>query len=83
MNYTPPEEYEGIDTVFVMDSAGNMAVCHVEIVGVMDVFSMYTGPDNLLDEAEMQSVITDFLLQGDSWLTPEAMFRLIETYLGN
>ena len=80
LEYTPPSGYEGADTIFVMDGAGNVAKCHVEILSREDVFSIYAGPDGVPDDGEMEMAIKDFT-SGDLWLTMDVMYKLIEKYL--
>ncbi len=92
--YTAPQ-VKGAYDVRVVDAAGNEATAKIYVytrgitVSPANLYvangekgAMYAGADSKVDDIEMQTAITDYL-QGDAWLTPDVMFRLIEAYTGD
>jgi len=78
-SYTAPLNYEGHDTISILDSAGNLANIEVEIAKQTDIISIYAGPNGIIDEAEMQKAIDDFF-DGQVWLDRIILFEIIEKY---
>jgi uncharacterized repeat protein (TIGR01451 family) len=78
-SYTAPLNYEGHDTISILDSAGNIANIEVEIAKQTDIISIYAGPDGIIDDAEMQKAIDDFF-DGQVWLDRIILFEIIEKY---
>ncbi len=78
-SYTAPLNYEGHDTISILDSAGNIANIEIEIAKKTDIISIYAGPDGIINEAEMQKAIDDFF-NGQVWLDRIILFEIIEKY---
>jgi len=78
--YTAPDYYEGIDSIYIEDSAGNLAVIRVEITRQDEILAMYTGPDGIIQDWEMEKALNDFFA-GQAWLDKLMMYRLLEQYV--
>ncbi len=78
-SYTAPLNYEGHDTISILDSAGNLANIEVEIAKKTDIISIYAGPDGIIDDTEMQKAIDDFF-DGQVWLDRIILFEITEKY---
>ncbi len=78
-SYTAPLNYEGHDTISILDSAGNLANIEVEIAKQTNIISIYAGQDGIIDDAEMQKAIDDFF-DGQVWLDRIILFEITEKY---
>ncbi|WP_177428665.1 WD40 repeat domain-containing protein, partial [Candidatus Venteria ishoeyi] len=75
--YTAPSHYEGLDTIYIQDSAGHVAVIRVEITRQDEILAMYTGPDGIVQDWEMEKALGDFF-SGQPWLDRLVLYSLVE-----
>jgi uncharacterized repeat protein (TIGR01451 family) len=78
--YKAPLNYEGYDTINILDSAGNLANIEVEITKNSDIISFYAGQDGIINQQEMQQAIDDFF-DGQVCLDRITLFQIIEKFL--
>ncbi len=78
--YTAPKNFEGRDTIHILDTAGNLASIKVEIAKKDDIIDIYAGADGKVDEAEMNLAIDDFFA-GQAWLDRTIMFKIAEQFV--
>ena len=78
--YTAPKNYEGRDTIHILDTAGNLVSINVEIAKKDDILDIYAGADGKIDDAEMDKAIDDFFA-GQAWLDRTVMFEIAEQFV--